>query len=83
MPDPWIRLRVLIKGLVTLAYSSCASTTIVVEPIRFKDPFKIAFLMQTLIRIQGDKDWTTTGSCFTILNRFLAFSVDVGNVHKL
>ena len=36
LPDPWIRSCMLIKGLVTLAYSSCASTSIVVEPIRFE-----------------------------------------------
>ena len=29
-PDPWIGPRALIKGLVTLRYISCASTTIVV-----------------------------------------------------
>ena len=35
--------RALIKGLVTLAYSSCASTNIVVEPIRFKHCLNCVF----------------------------------------
>ena len=33
-PDPWIGPCALIKGLVTLRYITCASTTIVVEPIK-------------------------------------------------
>ena len=37
------RRRALIKGLVTLAYSSCASTNIVVEPIRFKHCLNCVF----------------------------------------